>query len=141
MSKLEWKGIQGHEIYGDWWKKIAPWLLKGCEQGREFTALDIGRACADRTMQLWIVYEKETEEVVAVVVTEIMDYPSLKTCLVNLLVGERMSEWVHYLEDVLEPWAREQGCKTIRGWCREGLMRILEPRGWEFGRVLLEKKL
>ena len=141
-GRLAFRGLIGGEPYANpYWEQVMAWLVKGCEQGRELTAIDIMRAVWEKRMQLWAVYDTETGIIHAVVVTEITDYPSLKTCTVLLLVGERMPEWLHYLEETLEPWARENRCKTIRGWCREGLERTLAPRGWKRQRVLMEKDL
>lgn len=103
------------------------------------TALDILKAIGERRMQLWVILEAET--VIGVVVTEIQDYPSKRLALVSILAGDRLDEWMYLLEEVLEPWAKEQNAKDIVCDCRPGLEGILKARGWHTKQVRMRKSL
>ena len=105
----------------------------------EMTAIDILKAVSDRDMQLWVVLE--AEKVVAVVVTRIVKHPSKTVASVVVLAGDNLHEWMHLLEEVLEPWSREQGAREMVCDCRPGLEGILKARGWHSKQVRLRKSL
>lgn len=74
-------------------------------------------------MQLWAMVTADGEpEVVAVLVTEIIDYPRKRVLDLALMGGERMELWLDALP-VLEQWAAQHGVNQVqihgrRGWAR-----------------------
>lgn len=139
-SRFTWRGITADEVHGEWWDRVSPLILRAALRGNgEMTALDILRAVFDRRMQLWAVLEGG--KVAAVVVTEILRQPSKTVASVTVLAGDGLHEWIHLLEEVLEPWSREQGAQDIVCDCRPGLEGILKARGWHSKQVRMRKSL
>lgn len=89
-------------------------------------------------MQLWALVTEEGEpEVVAVLVTEMMQYPSKRVLDLALMGGDHMEEWLDALP-VLEEWARGQGIDQIQVHGRRGWKRVT---GYPETAVVLVKDL
>ena len=84
---------------------------------------DVLELLRDGGMQLWAMVTADGEpEVVAVLVTEIIDYPRKRVLDLALMGGARMDLWLSALP-VLEQWAAQQGIHQLqihgrRGWAR-----------------------
>lgn len=76
--------------------------------------------------QLWIA---ETDEMVMAALTEIADYPGRRVASVVLLGGNGLDRALPFL-DVIEAWARENGCHRFVNEGRGGLAKKLEKRGY-----------
>lgn len=101
---------------------LEPILRRSTEltSGRLFPD-DVFRGVADGHMQLWAITEEDLR-VLGLVVTEIMQYPAKRACLIFQLAGHDIRRWIHFLED-LEMWAKGQGCQMMeiqgrRGWAK-----------------------
>jgi len=87
---------------------------------------------------LWVAIDEESKDVVAAMTTEFAYYPRDKVCRVVTLAGERMKEWIGNL-DMVEDWAKEQGCNYLDMYGRRGWIKVLP--NWKEDSVLLRKKL
>lgn len=87
---------------------------------------------------LWVAIDEETRKVIAAMTTEFAYYPRDKVCRVVTLAGERMKEWIGNL-DMVEDWAKEQGCNYLDMYGRRGWTKVLSD--WKEDSVLLRKKL
>ena len=87
---------------------------------------------------LWVAIDEESKDVVAAMTTEFAYYPRDKVCRVVTLAGERMKEWIGNL-DMVEDWAKEQGCNYLDMYGRRGWIKVLQD--WKEDSVLLRKKL
>ena len=87
---------------------------------------------------LWVAIDEESKDVVAAMTTEFAYYPRDKVCRVVTLAGERMKEWIGNL-DMVEDWAKEQGCNYLDMYGRRGWIKVLPD--WKEDSVLLRKKL
>ncbi len=87
-------------------------------------------------IQLWAVVDREIK---AVVGTEIGEAPSgLVTCCVRFCVGAGFRKWIHLL-DVIEDYARANGCHRVETWARKGWAKHLPE--YKLTHVLLERDL
>ena len=120
-----------HDMVDDFWSESLPWIESALKHGHgEFEADDIHDALVNKDMQLWVIYEKPKNNIVLVVVTQILDYPRMKVCRIVVLGGESHLLWETKLF-ILEEWAKEQGCKRIEAYCRDGLQKKLEKLGYK----------
>ena len=93
------------------------------ESAGRLDADDVLALLGEGGMQLWAMVTSDGEpEVVAVLVTEIIDYPRKRVLDLALMGGERMELWLDALP-VLEQWAAQQGIDQVqihgrRGWAR-----------------------
>ena len=89
-------------------------------------------------MQLWALITADGEpEVVAVLVTEIIDYPRRRVLDLALMAGDRMELWIDSLP-VLERWAVANGVDQVQVHGRKGWERVT---GYPVRAVLLVKEL
>ncbi len=77
--------------------------------------------------QCWVVLTPE-EEVVNVSITRINTYPNHKSLHLLTTTSVGSGTWKEYKEahHAIEKYAREQGCKRIEGYGREGWSRVLD---------------
>jgi hypothetical protein len=74
-----------------------------------------------------------------VVITEIEDYPRLRSVRFWLVAGA-MRDCLALQDDVL-PWAVEQGCTMATASGRHGWGRVLAPSGWRTWQTMYVKDL
>ena len=105
--------------------KAKPHLEKALEYGDgEFQIDDVLKFLLDRTMQLWVLCDTDSRDVLITVCTEIIDYPRSKICRVVLMGGLSMDLW-QAQTPVFEDWAREQGCVQMETLARKGMAKKL----------------
>ncbi|MCH8243048.1 MAG: hypothetical protein IH897_10615 [Planctomycetes bacterium] len=78
------------------------------------------------------------EEPASICITEIVNFPRQRKCLVRYIAGE----WQHfgkYLK-LMETYARGEGCNRIEAYMRKGLGRMLPP-DWTTRHVIMVKEL
>ena len=114
-----------HDMVEAIWDKAKPHLEKALEYSDgEFQIDDVLKFLLDRTMQLWVLYDISTHDVVMAGCTEIIDYPRSKICRVVLMGGLSMDLW-QAQTPVFEDWAREQGCVQMETLARKGMAKKL----------------
>ena len=107
------------------WERAKPHLEKALEHSDdEFKIDDVLQFLLDRAMQLWVLYDISTHDVVMAGCTEIIDYPRSKICRVVLFGGISGMMWQEYLT-IIEDWAKEQGCVSIESLARKGMAKKL----------------
>ena len=114
-----------HDMVEAIWEKTKPHLEKALEYGDgEFQIDDVLKFLLDRTMQLWVLCDTDSRDVLIAVCTEIIDYPRSKICRVVLFGGISGMMWQEYLT-IIEDWAKEQGCSSIESLARKGMAKKL----------------
>lgn len=129
-----------HALVPAFWTKVAPVLDRACDRsdGR-YAVDDVLAALLRRDMQLWIAADDPSDGAVeAACITEIIAYPREKRCGLVFCAGRAPACWLHHL-DVIEAWARDQGCAALELQGRPGWERLLD--GWEKTHVLLRKRI
>ena len=119
------------------WPRVVDLLipaLKRFDSG--YSVEDVLHALQGSDMQLWVAGEYE-----GAVVTQIIKFPQFKTCRVFAAGGGGMEVWMDEMEDRIETWARELGCKYLTGGGRRGWMRMGERRGWKTVGVEMSKEI
>lgn len=78
----------------------------------------------------------------AALVTQVFDWPSgLRVARCLLAGGTDHADWYKHF-DVVEVWAKEQGCTILEAWGRPGWEKSLSrERGWRRTGVEMEKKI
>lgn len=116
---------------------VAKWLASIVERsGRRYTLPALVDALIDGGMQVWLIGDEEAR---GVVLTELYLAPSgLKFAAIRAATGEGAAGWMHLI-DVLEAWARAEGCVAIDALARKGWARRLPD--YHMSHVFLEKDL
>lgn len=125
--------VPAHEVPA-YWPDVEPFIDRAMERGGRYDVLDIRKACLEGKMQLWIVYD-EPDEIKAVSVTEILQYPRMKVFSIMILTGEDRESWVDHANFLMEQ-GRKWGCKRLEAWARPGWTRVM--RDWRHTHSLLE---
>jgi len=85
---------------------------------------DVKAQLLEGGMQLWALVTAEGEpEVLAVLVTEIMQYPRKRVLDLALMAGDRMDVWLEALP-LLEEWAAAHGIDQVQIHGRKGWERV-----------------
>jgi GNAT superfamily N-acetyltransferase len=120
-----------------YWPAVRPLIAQACEASRgKWTAEALRKEIEERNAQLWAIYKDE--ELQAVIVTSIENYPGKRVVTAPIVVGKDRGDWMqHFLE--IEDWARQNGCQAVELIARPGWARVLKD--YELTHVKLEKDL
>lgn len=118
---------------------IFPYLKKGV------TRLNDGASVADlvdeiltKRKQLWLVYENK--KLLLVVITGIVEYPTVKRLLYYIVVGESFDRCIEQRQTI-EDWARTLGCTEIEIFCRRGWEKKLKQFGYKLNYISMTNAL
>ena len=128
-EKITVSGIP-HNAIDRMWGIVVGNLEKGLEYSNgEISIEDIYLGLQSREMQLWSAFNEEGE-CVASMVSEIINYPKTRACRMIVVGGGHMKYWLDYQYEFMR-WAKENGCDRVEAYCRDGMMRRLEPYGYK----------
>ena len=102
---------------------IKKYLHKVLLKATEVTEESVMGSIFKGNSQLWLVKCNE-EEVVGIVVTNPVTYPTTKRLLIHLLGGAEIQKWVHNISTI-EDWAKSKGLEGIEIRGRKGWLKLL----------------
>ncbi len=102
---------------------IKKYLHKVLLKATEVTEESVMESIFKGNSQLWLVKCNE-EEVVGIVVTNPVTYPTTKRLLIHLLGGTEIQKWVHNISTI-EDWAKSKGLEGIEIRGRKGWLKLL----------------
>ena len=107
----------------EWWPDAKPFIERALERSMgEYEAEDIRAALEINDMQMWVAVDDE--KVIAVMVTQIVNYPRKRFCDLVLGAGTRLDEWKPGLR-MIQDWAKFNKCDALRIFGRKGWVRSL----------------
>lgn len=86
---------------------------------------------------LWVVVGDEGK-VIGFCTSAVTKYDEIQMLQVRMLAGDFFSEWIDDMHDMLEKFARENGCDGLELIGRRGWVRKLERFGWRESFVTCE---
>lgn len=112
------------------WPKIQGYMEGAAEYtyGR-FTAPDIKAGLFIEDQHLWIAFDGE--EVYGAVVTEFGNYPQKKTLIMHFTGGKELPQWKPMMLEMLQRFAKENGCAVIESYGRPGWERVFKDDGFK----------
>ena len=116
---------------------IKKYLHKVLVKATEVTEESVMENIFKGNSQLWLVKCNE-EEVVGIVVTNPVTYPTTKRLLIHLLGGTEIQKWVHNISTI-EDWAKSKGLEGIEIRGRKGWLKLLPD--YSCKTVLMVKEL
>lgn len=131
--------------YGQISYMVSP-LIKYLQKSEDWTkgrssVDDIVRFVLTGQMQLWVVFDPETQEIHGYVITEIKQYPQSKMFVIQYCAME--PNHMKYVEDVMhetaDRFARDAGCAGIEFFGRPGWEPHVKKRGYTVKTVVFEK--
>ena len=116
------------------WKKVEKYLKKSAGRSGGRTRIeDIYYELINNKTNLWIIFEKESDEIIGVQITLFNTYPTGKKML-NLehTAGINMQDWVEKGIDVITKFAKETECDGLEGIGRHGQWKwVKNKKGWK----------
>jgi hypothetical protein len=119
------------------WEKISSHIENMMPHSEgELAPEDFHEALISGEMQLWLAIEDK--EVIASMVSQIINYPKKRILRIISIGGEDMDKWITHLPTV-ENWALAAGCYSLECWGRKGWLKILKD--WKCSYHILTKDL
>jgi hypothetical protein len=124
------------------WPLVKGHVQKALERNHEGRTLmnqeHVKELCVKGLKQLWVISDDQ-ENVKGVCISEIVKYPNYNVGIVNIATGNDLPLWVDKIKD-FEQWAFHNcGCKKIEVYGRPGWKKMLEPLGFHFNHVQMDK--
>lgn len=88
--------------------------------GHKYTTDYILSRLLEKTYALWVY-----GDITAAGITEVIEYPTKKVCLVAFAGGRDMPEWAKDMPTI-EQWAKSVGCESIEIHGRKGWQRVFK---------------
>ncbi len=118
------------------WPRVASFVRRALERGEgSYLEADVALACMAGQWQLWVM--GQDGEIKAVGVTEIVNFPRLRKCLIRYLSGDLETIMPHWA--AFESWARERECHVLEIYGRKGWERVLPD--WTKRHVIFTREL
>lgn len=131
--------------YGQISYMVAP-LLRFLQESESWTkgrssVDDIVRFVLTGQMQLWVVFDPDTQEIHGYVITEIKQYPQSKMFVIQYCAMN--PNHMRYVEDSMhekaDRFARDAGCAGVEFFGRPGWEPHVKKRGYTVKTVVFEK--
>lgn len=94
-----------------------------------FTANDIRTGLKTKNQQLWIAHEDE--EALGFVVTQISDYPQMRSLIMHFTGGKELPKWKSMMLEELQNFAYNNGCDVIESQGRKGWGKVFKDDGFK----------
>lgn len=114
--------------------KVLHYLNKVLVKATEVTVESVLTNIQKGNSQLWLVTDKD---VVGIVVTNLVTYPTTKRLLIHLCGGDGVKDWVHVINEI-EEWSKSKGLDGIEIQGRKGWLKLLPD--YSCDRVLMIKE-
>lgn len=119
------------------WDDVVPLIEKALRHAEgELIPDDIKKHLDSANLRLWVALKDK--DVIASMVTEIIQYPRKKIVRIITLAGKDMSLWYDFLP-MLEGYAIRHGCSSLEAWTRKGMTRKLKD--WKHSYDIITKDL
>ena len=119
------------------WADVIPLVEKALSHAEgELIPSDIRKHLDTGDLRLWVALEDK--DIIASMVTEIIQYPRKKIVRVITVAGKDMSMWYEFLP-MLEGYAVRNGCSSLEAWTRKGMTRKLKD--WKHSYDIITKDL
>lgn len=119
------------------WDEVTPLIEKALLHAEgELIPEDIKKHLDEGDLRLWVALEGQ--EILASMVTEIIEYPRKRIVRVITLAGKNMDMWYDFLP-MIEGYAVKNGCSSLEAWTRKGMTRKLKD--WKHSYDIITKDL
>ena len=119
------------------WDEVSPLIEKALRHAEgELIPNDIKKHLDASNLRLWVALENR--DVIAAMVTEIIQYPRKKIVRVITLAGKNMDLWYDFLP-MIEGYAIRNDCSSLEAWSRKGMARKLKD--WKHSYDIITKDL
>jgi hypothetical protein len=127
-------------------KEAEPFVLESIEKalkysGNHYNLKDVMDLIYDNKAQLWILWnEDKKDKYQGCIVSKVITRPNTKSLNIFIVTGKNRKLWQDKIE-IIEKWAKQQGCTHLETYARPGWSRILKQHNYKVTHYLLERKL
>lgn len=122
----------------DIWKVIEPFLERAIHHAPEHeSAAEFYQPLMTGVFGLFVI--TNGKEFLGVAVIQRLLYPYINICLLKLVAGDKMHEWLPYLEDAVYNWAAVNDCQLVRIQGRPGWKKFYKEYGYSLDKVIFSK--
>lgn len=119
------------------WDEVTPLIEKALRHAEgELIPSDIKKHLDTGDLRLWVALEGQN--ILASMVTELIDYPRKRIVRIITLAGKNMDMWYDFLP-MIEGYAVKNGCSSLEAWTRKGMTRKLKD--WKHSYDIITKDL
>jgi len=127
------------DLIDNFWPTCSQHFLQGKEHWIEFSSLeDIKKGIEEMHSQLWVATDEAGPHMT--MLTEINDYPSMRTLRLLYIGGSHFRRVKAFLEFV-ELWASRHGVTKVELLGREAWIKVLFDMGYDYKATLIEKDI
>ena len=109
--------------------------------GNHYNLNDVLKHLYEGTAQLWILWnDKKKTKYQGCIVSKILERPNTKSLNLFIVTGQDRKLWQDKI-NILEDFAKQEGCSHLETYARPGWSRILKKHNYKTTHYLLEKKL
>lgn len=114
------------------WPKIESFMKGAADYtyGR-FTVNDIKKDLLEKenSQQLWIAFN--SDDFYGAVITELWKYPQTKALIMHFTGGKKLLKWKQPMLEILQKFARDNGCEIIESYGRAGWEKVFKNDGYK----------
>ena len=121
---------------------ILPYLMESAERSRGRAAVDdILRFLFSGEMQLWVVFDADTQQAHGHFITEVKQYPQCKMLVIQYaaMTPNYMVEIEDLMQRYAEEYAKQAGCRGIEFIGRPGWKKHAEHYGYKAQSVMYQR--
>lgn len=124
------------------WDRVSHMLKRASDLsfGR-YRLRDIRAKLETGEFNLWIIFERDTGQIVAAITSAFTHYPQMKSLHGQFLGGDRIMEWRDKFCEVFDGWGRDNGCSKVEFTGRAGWKKMLAENGYRETYRVYEKDL
>jgi hypothetical protein len=123
------------------WPRVAPWLMQAIGTEDKWGEIEeIRMGIARGMMQLWVIQDRKSGDLLAVAVTEVHQAGNVKSLVVRWMGGKDIKRWLTDL-GLMERWGIINGCTKMEIWGRSGWTRWFSKVGYKEEFRVISKQL
>ena len=130
-----------NEMADKFWDKVKPMFMPTFKYiNGEYDIEDLRQWIQEDAMQLWLVMDRVTNDIIVAGVTEVVIYPKIKVARIVTAGGKNDTGFYDFIPEMAEHCKRI-GCDYLESQVsREGMVKKLEKNGFEKFYTTMRKK-
>lgn len=127
-----------------YWSGIKDLIQKGLDRtDGEYSVENYKEYIECEYWQLWIALDTATQNIKAIAITEIIEYPNFNELLIRLIAGQDRKIWMNLVnqQNTFIDYAIKNNCKRLVMNGRKGWLKVLNKLNWNEGYTVMTKEI